>query len=46
LGLSFDTISDSLIVADGYYGIYGVDLKTNAITQYVASDQVIDGPVS
>lgn len=36
LGLAFDTITDGLIAADAYYGIYLVDLKTGKVTTLVS----------
>lgn len=46
LGLAFDTIGDNLIVADAYYGIYEVNLKTAATNQLISTDNEIGGLVS
>lgn len=46
LGMAFDTISDSLIVADAYYGIWSVDLKTGKKQQLVSPKEELDGEVS
>lgn len=45
LGFDFDTISDSLIVADAYHGLWSVDLKTLRKTQLIAADRVLPGDV-
>lgn len=41
LGLAFDTQGNNLIVADAYYGLWEVNLKTNQKKQLVTPDQVI-----
>lgn len=41
LGLAMDTKGDNLIVADAYYGIWEVNLKTNDKKQLVRPDQEI-----
>lgn len=46
LGMAFDTQGDNLIVADAYYGIWEVNLKTNEKKQLVSPDQVIGVNVS
>lgn len=46
LGFDFDTISNSLIVADAYYGIWSVDLVSLKKTQLIAPDQVLEGKVN
>lgn len=46
LGMNFDTIGDNLIVADAYYGIFEVNLKTGAKKQLIGADEIIDGIVS
>lgn len=43
LGMAFDTIGNNLIVADGYYGIWLVDLKTGKKQQLVAPTEELDG---
>ncbi|XP_058811751.1 adipocyte plasma membrane-associated protein Hemomucin [Topomyia yanbarensis] len=45
LGIAFDTQSDSLIVADAYYGIWLVELTTGDKKQLVSRDVVLDGKV-
>ncbi|XP_017144092.1 adipocyte plasma membrane-associated protein [Drosophila miranda] len=45
LGLAFDTQGNNLIVADAYYGIWQVDLKTNKKTLLVSPAQELDGKV-
>lgn len=44
--MSFDTITDNLIVADTYYGIYEVNYKTGDKIRLVAPDDIINGAVS
>lgn len=41
LGLALDTQGNNLIVADAYYGIWEVDLKTHSKKQLVKPDQDI-----
>lgn len=41
LGIAMDTQGDNLIVADAYYGIWEVNLKTDAKKQLVKPDQEI-----
>ncbi|XP_058463081.1 adipocyte plasma membrane-associated protein Hemomucin [Malaya genurostris] len=43
LGLAFDTQSDSLVVADAYYGIWLVELSTGDKKQLVSGDIALDG---
>ncbi|XP_034662395.1 adipocyte plasma membrane-associated protein isoform X2 [Drosophila subobscura] len=45
LGLAFDTQGNNLIVADAYYGLWQVDLKTNKKTLLVSPAQELDGKV-
>lgn len=45
LGLAFDTISDDLIVADAYYGIWSVNPKTGDKKQLVSPNVKLDGDV-
>lgn len=47
LGLAFDTqAANHLIVSDGYYGIWQVDISNGKKVQLVAPTDVIDGDVS
>lgn len=46
LGMAFDTIGNNLIVADAYYGIWSVDLKTGKKQQLVTPNEELDGEVS
>jgi adipocyte plasma membrane-associated protein len=46
LGLAFDTQGDNLIVADTYYGLWEVDLKTNQKKQLVKPETNIGINVS
>lgn len=46
LGLAFDTQGDNLIVADAYYGLWEVNLKTNQKKQLVTPEQNIGVNVS
>lgn len=46
LGLAMDTKGNNLIVADTYYGIWEVDLKTHAKKQLVTPEQVIGAKVN
>lgn len=43
--MAFDTISNSLIVADAYYGIWSVDLTSLKKTQLVSADEILEGKV-
>lgn len=43
LGLAFDTQGNNLIVADGYYGIYEVNLANGDKKQLVSRDVILDG---
>lgn len=45
LGIAFDTISDDLIVADAYYGIWSVNTKTGDKKQLVKPNVKLDGEV-
>lgn len=45
LGIAFDTISDDLIVADAYYGIWSVNEKTGDKKQLVSPTIKLDGVV-
>lgn len=45
LGMAFDTIGNNLIVADAYYGIWMVDLKTGKKQQLIAPSDELDGQV-
>lgn len=46
LGMAFDTQGDNLIVADTYYGLWEVDLKTNQKKQLVKPETTIGVNVS
>ena len=46
LGLALDTIGNSLIVVDAYYGLWEVNLKNNEKKQLVTPEQVIGVNVS
>jgi adipocyte plasma membrane-associated protein len=46
LGMALDTLGENLIVADAYYGIFEVNLKTNLIKQLVTPEQNIGDSVS
>lgn len=43
--MEFDTIGNNLIVADGYYGIWSVDLANGRKTQLISPDDELDGKV-
>lgn len=43
LGLAFDTIGNNLIVADGYYGLWSVDLVNGDKTLLISPRQTLDG---
>lgn len=43
--MAFDTISDSLIVADAYYGIWSVDLNNGRKTLIVSPKEELEGKV-
>ncbi|XP_068157571.1 adipocyte plasma membrane-associated protein Hemomucin [Drosophila tropicalis] len=43
LGLAFDTLGNNLIIADGYYGIWQVDLSTHKKTLLVSPTQELPG---
>ena len=43
LGFDFDTISNSLVVADAYYGIWLVDLDTGKKMLLISPDQELEG---
>lgn len=45
LGMAFDTISDSLIVADAYYGIWSVDLSNGRKTLLISPKEELEGKV-
>ncbi|XP_037032227.1 adipocyte plasma membrane-associated protein-like isoform X2 [Bradysia coprophila] len=45
LGIAFDTISDDLIVADAYYGIWSVNPKTGDKKQLVSPNEKLDGEI-
>lgn len=46
LGMSMDTQGNNLIVADAYYGLWEVDLKTHTKKQLVTPEQEIGVKVS
>lgn len=43
--MAFDTIGNNLVVADAYYGIWLVDLKTGKKTNLVSANDELDGKV-
>lgn len=43
--MAFDTIGNNLIVADAYYGIWLVDLKTGKKQQLISPNDELDGKV-
>ncbi|XP_055607284.1 adipocyte plasma membrane-associated protein Hemomucin-like [Uranotaenia lowii] len=43
LGIAFDTQGNNLIVAEPYFGIWQVQIKTGAKKQLVSRDEVIEG---
>lgn len=45
LGFDFDTITNSVIVADAYHGIWSVDLTSLKKTLLISPEQVLEGKV-
>lgn len=45
LGMAFDTIGNNLVVADAYYGVWLVNLKTGKKTNLVSPNDELDGKV-